>query len=227
MENKVGISQVPQYGTAPIEAEPSGVPTRLQQPAGSVSAIGRLFGVYVDARTWGALFYMLISLVTGVVYFTWGVAGLSLALGFAILIIGVPFAILFLLSVRGLTALEARLVDALLGAQIPRVPFFRNQGQGWLGRLKALLTDRRTWRSLLYLVVQLPLGVIYFCLSVILLALALGFMAIPFAYVFGDPQILVISGQYMALRPWTLVAAEMARTVGQWHARYAKGLLAA
>src|SRR5580698_2854272 len=51
------------------------------------------FNVISDPRTYGALLYMLLSLVTGVFYFVWTVVGISLTLGFAILIIGIPFAL--------------------------------------------------------------------------------------------------------------------------------------
>ena len=43
-------------------------------------AIRRFLGVYDDPKAWGALLYMLISLITGIVYFTWVVTGLSLSL---------------------------------------------------------------------------------------------------------------------------------------------------
>ncbi len=71
---------------------------KSEQP---ISFLGRVFGVYVDPRTWGSLLFMFITLITGIVYFTWVVTGLSLSLSFLILIIGLPFTLLFLLSVQG------------------------------------------------------------------------------------------------------------------------------
>ena len=70
------------------------------------TSLGNFFGVYTDARAWGALLYMLIAFVTGVLYFTWAVTGLSISLSFSIFIFGLPLALLFLLSVRGLALLE-------------------------------------------------------------------------------------------------------------------------
>ena len=89
---------------------------------------GRVFGVYIDPRTWGSLLFMFIAFVTGIIYFTWVVTGASLSLSLLILIIGVPFAILFLLSVQGLALLEGRLVEALLGERMPRRPLVRAVG---------------------------------------------------------------------------------------------------
>ena len=109
----------------------------MKQTAKPRSALGRFFGVYADSRAWGALLYMLIAFVTGIFYFTWVVTGLSLSVSFAIFIFGLPLALLFLLSVRGLALLEGRLVEALFGVRMPRRPLFTQQGLKWLERLKA------------------------------------------------------------------------------------------
>lgn len=104
----------------------------LKQAKKPQSFWGRLFGVYIDPRTWGSLLFMFITFVTGIIYFTWAVTGVSLSISFLILIIGVPFAFLFLLSVQGLALLEGRLVEALLGVRMPRRPLFANPGMKWL-----------------------------------------------------------------------------------------------
>jgi hypothetical protein len=198
---------------------------------------GRIFGVYVDPRTWGSLLFMLIAFVTGIVYFTWGVTGAALSISFLILIIGLPFALLFLLSVQGLALLEGRLVEALLGVRMPRRPLFARAGMKWLERLKALLTDRHTWLSLLYMILQMPLGVLYFSLNVILLTLALSLMAAPFAQLIWHLPLITNYGQHYFLPLWGLALAELggilvltgsmhlARAIGWLHGRYAKWML--
>ena len=52
-------------------------------PAGRRKAAGarRFFGVFMDARAYTSLFYMLLALATGIVYFTFVVTGLSLSAG--------------------------------------------------------------------------------------------------------------------------------------------------
>jgi uncharacterized membrane protein len=61
----------------------------------SSTALGRFFGVYGDSRTWTALFYMLLALVTGIFYFTMTVTGLSVSAGLIVLIVGILFFLLF------------------------------------------------------------------------------------------------------------------------------------
>jgi len=83
--------------------------------------------VLADPRAYTALLYMLLSLATGTLYFTWAVTGISLSLGLAILIIGIPFAILFFASVRGISLVEGRVVEALLGERMPRRPLYTDR----------------------------------------------------------------------------------------------------
>lgn len=127
-----------------------------------------LFGVLVDPRAYGALIYMLLALATGIFYFTWAVTGVSLTLGLAILIIGIPFALLFVGSIRVISWVEGRVVEALLGVRMPRrLPTQETGGTIWQ-RIKRMLADGRTWGSLFYMILQLPLGIIYFTLAVTL-----------------------------------------------------------
>jgi len=127
-----------------------------------------LFGVLVDPKAYGALIYMLLALATGIFYFTWAVTGLSLTLGFAILIIGIPFALLFIGSIRVISWVEGRVVEALLGVRMPRRLPTQDEGGSIWTRIKRMLADARTWGSLFYMILQLPLGIIYFTLAVTL-----------------------------------------------------------
>jgi uncharacterized membrane protein len=147
----------------------------------SNSFVVRVFAIYADPRTWGALLYMLITFVTGIVYFTWAVTGLMLSLALLILIIGLPFIYFFLHSVRGLALLEGRLVEALLGIRMPRRSRFSTKNVNWWERFKLTFTDRYNWNMLFYMFCQLALGVLYFTLIVVLLSVSLSLIAAPFA----------------------------------------------
>src|SRR5450755_1148462 len=58
-----------------------------QRARTTTSPLARFFGVYLDPRSYTSLFYMLLALATGIVYFTFVVTGLSLSAGFAVLVI--------------------------------------------------------------------------------------------------------------------------------------------
>jgi len=158
---------------------------RAPKPAPRETALGRFFGVAADPRTYGALFYSVLALATGIFYFTWVITGLSLSAGLAVLIIGIPVAILFLGSVRLLSLVEGRIVEAMLGERMPRRPLYTSRGKTWMERVKDMFTDPRTWSTLLYMVAMLPLGILYFTLSVTLLTTAVSCIVAPVLLGFG------------------------------------------
>ena len=157
---------------------------RTPPPRPRRSALGRFFGVLADPHTYGALFYMLLALATGIFYFTWVVTGLSLSAGFAVLIIGAPLFLLFMASVRGLSLVESRIVEGMLGVRMPRRPPYTGHDRPWLRRIAAMLTDPRTWATLLYMLLMLPLGIAYFVIVVVLSAISLALMLTPIAMAF-------------------------------------------
>ena len=216
------------------------VQTALQPPKPAVrrSLLGRFFGVAAEPRTYAALFYMLLSLATGIFYFTWVVTGLSMSAGLAVLIIGIPFVILFFGSVRVLSLVEGRLVEVMLGERMPRRPTYVSREGTLVQRIGAMFTDPRTWGTMLYMLLMLPLGIVYFTAAVTLLSVALGFIAAPllalFAWVGWVPfDNVEISGiDYWGL-PFVFVGGvlllfgtlHLARAVGHLHGQLAKHML--
>ncbi|WEN16744.1 sensor domain-containing protein [Rhodanobacter sp. AS-Z3] len=148
------------------------------------SLAGRFFGVAADPRTYASLFYMLLSLATGIFYFTWVVTGLSLSVGLSVLIIGLPFIVLFFGSVRVLSLVEGRLVEAMLGMRMPRRPVYPTTGMTLMQRIGRMFTDVHTWTTLCYMWLMLPLGIVYFTLAVTLLSMSVTFIAAPLLLLF-------------------------------------------
>ena len=97
------------------------VKAALKTPAPPVAAqasgVGRFFGVFMDARAYTSLFYMLLTLATGIVYFTFVVTGLALSAGLAVLVIGIPFFLAFIGMARVL-ALGDLVAVEVLGASL-------------------------------------------------------------------------------------------------------------
>jgi hypothetical protein len=236
---------IEQYGTpeetgaAYLEVERRTGRDRRDSKSLARSPLRRFFEVYEDPHAWGSLLYMLISLLTGIIYFSWVVIGLSLSISLSLFIFGLPLAILFLLSVRGLAVLEGRLVEALLGERMPRRPIFTDPAMKWLQRLKVLVTDRRTWLAMLYMVLQQVLGIIYFTLVVILFSLSLAFMALPFLQSILHQGALTIGNTRYFLPLWAFplvvlfgflvwtIGMHIGRGIGSLHGRYAKAMLVA
>jgi uncharacterized membrane protein len=159
------------------------VKAALKTPAAKVTAgstrLARFFGVYLDPRAYSSLFFMLLTLATGIVYFTFVITGLSLSAGFAILIIGVPFFLAFIGIARVIALGEGRLLEAITGERMPRRPVHPGAAAGWWTRIVEMLRDVRTWTTLVYLFVMLPLGIVYFTVAVTGLAVSAAFIGTP------------------------------------------------
>jgi len=166
---------------------------RAPPPPPRKSWLGRFFGVIAEPRTYGALFYMVLAMATGIFYFTWVVAGISMSAGLAVLIIGVPFVILYFGSVRILSLVEGRIVEVMLGERMPRRPLYSARGKPWLERIKDMFVDPRTWSTQLYFLLMLPLGMSADGLP----------MATQLVARFGDEATLFrLGAQLEAARPW-------------------------
>lgn len=160
----------------------------------------RFFGIYVDSRAWMALCYMLLSLMTGILYFTVVATGLSMSAGLAVLIIGFPFFLLFVGFTRILSLVEGRIVEGLLGARMPRRPR-RTPGGSWVARIRDMLTDRCTWTTLLYQLAMMPLGITYFTTAVVGICVSLATIASPFIVMLHDRGIALGSLQFSGWEP--------------------------
>jgi uncharacterized membrane protein len=217
------------------------VQTALRPPAPPQrkSALGRFFGVIAEPRTYAALFYMLLSLATGIFYFTWVVTGISMSLGLAVLIIGIPFVILYFGSVRVLSLVEGRIVEVMLGERMPRRPLYSTRGRPWTERIKELFTDPRIWGTQLYFLLMLPLGIAYFTIAVTGLTASLTLIAAPIALLFGFGSEMTFDGSGLILEsePWAWPLAvlagvvllfatlHLARGIGVMHGALAKHML--
>ncbi|HTI95927.1 MAG TPA: sensor domain-containing protein [Rudaea sp.] len=155
---------------------------RSPPPRPRASVLGRFFAVGADPRAYSALFYMLLSLATGIFYFTWTVTGLSLSLGLSILIFGIVVAVLFFGTTRVLSLVEGRIVEVMLGERMPRRPLYPPREGSMFKRIGGMFKDPRTWSTLLYFVLMLPLGIVYFTFAVTGIALSLSFILAPLAH---------------------------------------------
>ena len=211
----------------------------MPQPKTDRPWLARFFGVFGDARAWGSVLYMLISLITGTFYFSWAVTGISLSLSMIILIFGIPLAALIFLSFRGLAWLEGRIVEALLGVRMPRRPVFTRKDITWMEKLKAIFASKITWFSTLFLILQFPLGILYFVLFITLFAVGLAFIAVPVLQYGYHLPMFVWNGATHIFEPWTMplfflggvilltVNMHLAKGLGSLHAKLARALLVA
>jgi uncharacterized membrane protein len=203
---------------------------------------GAFLGVFLDPRAYTSLLFMFLALLTGIAYFVFTVVGLALSMGLSVLIIGVPFFLVFVAVGRVLSLVEGRLLEAMTGVRMPRRPVYQPSARGLWTRVGAMLKDRRTWSTLAYFLLMLPLGIIYFVTAVVGVTLSVALIATPFI---GMAQRFGWFGGYLTVDPewlgsWPMLPVELfagallftllmhlARGAVRMHALFAKALLVA
>ena len=212
------------------------------------SAAGRFFGVFLDPRAYTSLFFMLLALPTGIIYFVLAVGGLSLSAGFLVLIIGVPFFLMFMAVCRVVSLAEGGLIEAMTGVRMPRRPVYQGKALSFWARIGEMLKDPRTWTTIAYFILRLPIGILYFVIAVAGLAVSLTFIALPITVVlaqagwfgmggvevFSDAQPEWIFNTGFAIPLLGLAGVllltsvmHLARGIGRLHAKFAKSMLVA
>src|SRR5829696_9068898 len=135
----------------------------------SVKGIERLVGPIFDARTYGRILYLLLALPLGVAEFTFLVTAVSFGFSTAITLIGIPVLVGSVYAWRWQAELERRLVGSLVDTEIPS-PYRPDPADGrWWTRFAARLADPATWKDLAFLLLQLPLGILSFSVTVAVL----------------------------------------------------------
>ena len=206
------------------------------------SASGEFFGVFLDYRAYTSLLFMLLSLVRGILYFVFAVVGTALSLGLSVLIIGVPIFLLFMGMARVISLGEGRLLEATTGERMPRRPLRSEPRAGFWAGVLNMLKDRRTWSTLAYLVLMLPLGIAYFTMTVVGLSLSLAFLSSPvfwLGHAFGWIPLSLGYQPHWLGSLWAMpfmvvigvilltVLMHLSRGVVRFHALFAKSLLVA
>jgi two-component system, OmpR family, phosphate regulon sensor histidine kinase PhoR len=138
-----------------------------------------LFQVARQGRTYWNILYLLSAFPLGLTYFVILITGFSTGLGTAVIGVGLVLLVVMLWVVWMLAGLERALVRRLLGATIappsaPYPPFF-----SWGRDLLVYVRQPLTWKSLVYLLLEFPFGVLSFCLTITLLSVSLSLLLYP------------------------------------------------
>ncbi|MFD9130349.1 sensor histidine kinase [Kitasatospora sp. NPDC059571] len=130
-------------------------------------------------RLWREVQHLLVNLPLGIAGFVVTVVMLSVGLGLAVTVVGLPLLALGLAGSRRLGALARRRARYALGSDVAEAGPLVPTRPGVAGWVIACLTDGLSWRSVLYAVLLLPWGVLGFALTVVLLVV--GWPVLPWA----------------------------------------------
>lgn len=165
----------------------SGQPQEQEQ-AGTESKFRLLW----EKQTYVNLLYLLVSFPLGIFYVVFLLLALASILNTSV-ILGVPVLLLVIFIWWRLARFERNLAIRWLHVEVSPMGPRHKEGLNRWERFRAHLTNAVTWKSLGYLFVKLPLGIISFVvlinmfvltLAFTVLSLIIGLLGMPFLYLF-------------------------------------------
>jgi hypothetical protein len=154
----------------------------------------RFFGVWLRGQTYLNLIYLILAFPLGLAYFIFFAVGIPLGLGLSIVLVG--FAILAFVALGWWVFASFERLLAIWLLRVPIAPMDKPGAEpvGIWERFTTLLTNPVTWKSLLYLAVKLPLGILSFILLVLLGGISLALLVSPLTF-FWLPITIEFTGQ--------------------------------
>ncbi|GHO78319.1 hypothetical protein KSD_60900 [Ktedonobacter sp. SOSP1-85] len=144
-----------------------------------------------QAKLWPAAAYLLLSFPSGILYFVVLIVFVALSVGLLIVWIGIPMLILGMYLSWQFAIFERYLTMRWLNCYITPLALSRPPRESWLQYLRAHLTNKMTWKTLAFLLLKFPLGILSFVFAIqvpiLMLVLALitfilGFVCTPILY---------------------------------------------
>jgi hypothetical protein len=87
---------------------------------------------------------------------------------------------------------------------MPRRQRFFRPDMSWGEKIKRLLLGKDTWLTIVYQLIMLPLGIIYFTLVVTLVSISLAFIASPFVELIFKLPMIDLETAVWIIPKWTL-----------------------
>ena len=156
----------------------------------TAASLARFARVAREPQSYRNLLYLAIALPLGISYVAILVAGLSIGAGLAVIVIGLALLLATLFALRAMAAVERTLARRLLRIAI-HPPLEGGIHANWRQRVQLWLRDPVTWKSLVFLLGKLPMGIIAFAaitllgLTSVVLTLAPALVAITPIIFFG------------------------------------------
>ena len=125
----------------------------------TAASLARFARVAREPQSYRNLLYLAIALPLGIAYVAILVAGLSIGAGLAVIVIGLALLLATLFALRAMAAVERTLARRLLRISI-HPPLEGGIHANWRQRVQLWLRDPVTWKSLVFLIGKLPMGIV-------------------------------------------------------------------
>jgi len=148
----------------------------------SSHSTGQLLRFIFNRQAYQNLIYLGAAFPLGVFYFVFLVSGISTGISLMIIWVGIPILLLVGVGWWFMASFERFMAIHILKEDIPEmVPPINESADIWT-RFKAYFTNPVTWKSLLYLLLKFPLGMVTFVILITLVSLTLAFLSMPLTY---------------------------------------------
>jgi len=142
------------------------------------------------------LVYLLLALPLGILYFVILVTGYALGAGLIITLVGVPILVTMIFVTYLLGDLDRAMTSKLLGVKIAKPEAKPARDDSARSILVTQLRSLQFWKEFIYLLLKMPLGVVAFTVTIVLISLSLGLIAAPFILTYiPDAQMTLWHGQ--------------------------------
>lgn len=144
--------------------------------------MGAIFLAMLRPRTYVSALFIATRLPLGFLYFALLAIGILGGLFGVLVVVGIPVIVLTFVFAWGIAAFERHLARWWLGVDIAPLSPPRPSGRSLFTRVRDHLMNAVTWKSLLYLLLQLPAGLVAFALELVGLSAALAATLTPLWY---------------------------------------------
>jgi hypothetical protein len=151
--------------------------------------LARFFGVFIQGQTYLNMLYLLLAFPLGLFYFIFLVVGLATGLALVIVWVGLLLLALVIAGWWAFAVFERQLAIWLLNVDIPPMSRQEPRQPGTWPTIVAYLKNPVTWKSLVYLFVKFPLGLLSFIILVTFGAITLALLTAPVTYQFMPIQV--------------------------------------
>jgi hypothetical protein len=155
-----------------------------------LNALKKVLGVGLKPSSYLNILYLLLAFPLGIFYFVYLVTGFSIGLGLLYFFIGLPFLLLTMFSWRLFAKFEGWQAKWLLSTSVePDEPVKWAEANGFWNWITSRLSSKYTWKSLLYILIKAPLGVISFILTFSLTIVSTVLILAPMLYKYVDYEL--------------------------------------
>ena len=145
--------------------------------------IGNRSGILWEKQSYLYICYLLTSFPLGLAYFIFLITGIAVGLGTMVIWVGIPLLICMWGVWWRLALFERYLAEHWLYVTLPPLGYESSEQVSLWQRLQNQVRNPMTWKTLTYLLLKFPLGMIFFTVTVVLFTLSI--LAFVFSIVIG------------------------------------------